>query len=397
MSFFQEKGLSVKVTRPLWTSVGEQEWNLSATINTWDHEIAVDGGYRSARFQIAANDRMIEDWLESGLGRHVECYNQAGIKIWEGFINSISASLGTLSITRGPLLSVANRVGVTYTPIVDTEVEPMTTGAATMTTLSEDTDSQDKWAIQEEIISGGTLMDDATWCGSACTPDNEAEEIRDAYLGEHKYPETSESINVGGPAQPQLTLECAGYVEFLNRYIVDDDTEGTTTIPAKIQTVLGLDVNSIFSTDYNYINDAAAFLLLTPSLEIENRKAKTIIDEMVAQGDGNDNRTYFMILNDLKAYYDAIPTTIDYHHRIAAKDSVVTTPTGARIDPWDVRPAKWAFLPDFMVGRTFPSELRLDPRNVFIESVRFTAPNGLVLEGGKVSNVKQLMAKKGGG
>jgi hypothetical protein len=40
--------------------------------------------------------------------------------------------------------------------------------------------------------------------------------------------------------------------------------------------------------------------------------------------------------------------------------------------------------------------MRDDPRFVFIESVRYTAPNGLQLSGQKVSRLPQMLARLSG-
>jgi len=42
-----------------------------------------------------------------------------------------------------------------------------------------------------------------------------------------------------------------------------------------------------------------------------------------------------------------------------------------------------------------PASLSLDPRALFIESVNFTAPNTLSLQGGVTETVSQLLAQKG--
>jgi hypothetical protein len=121
-----------------------------------------------------------------------------------------------------------------------------------------------------------------------------------------------------------------------------------------------------------------------------------VILALIALGDVNDDRWTFGIYNDQKAHYGVIPSTPFYQHRIASESQRIETYAGnARVFPWDVRPAQWVFLPDFLVGRVQPTELRLDPRYVFIESVRYTAPWGIELTGSKVDSISQVMAQLG--
>jgi len=61
-----------------------------------------------------------------------------------------------------------------------------------------------------------------------------------------------------------------------------------------------------------------------------------------------------------------------------------------------VLPAHWIFFPDFLVGRTQPTtDLRTDKRYMFIESVRYSAPDTIQMTGSKVGRLAQLLAKKG--
>lgn len=93
-----------------------------------------------------------------------------------------------------------------------------------------------------------------------------------------------------------------------------------------------------------------------------------------------------------------MPTAVEYLHRLGDPAQRVTTLENVTVYPWDVKPGKWLFVPDFLVGRaritaTRPAELRRDPRNKFIESVRYTAPWGLDMSGGKTDRLSQLLAK----
>lgn len=394
-SFFKSSGLTFLYSNPILNPSGQfTTIDVTERLISYQHSIQIDGGFESATIGLASNQEDVDDWLENGLGRHIEVRDEASFVAWEGFVNQINAKIGRLTITVGPLLGIANRASVTYTPYIDVTVDPPTTGAAAITTINENLESQGKFGIFEDIVSGGTLMDDATYCGASCTPDNEAEEIRDAYLADMAWPETSQQLTIGDAGSPSLTVECVGYYRLLEKYVYESTTLNTVQIPTKLQSILAFDPNSIFSTDYSNIATAAAYLLLVPAYEGENRFAKAIIDEMVAMGDANDNRTYFAIYEGRKAYYSAIPTTVEYSHYVLARDQDVYY-NQRRLKPWEVRPAHWMRIPDLLIGRRQETELRKDPRNMLIESVEYTAPYTIAINGKKVNKVSQLLAKRG--
>lgn len=394
-NFFQKRDFNFVFSDPLWFDSRNYVVFPTDFVESYNHEIATIGGYKSAEITTNSSQLQIEDWLENGIGRHAEVYVMGGQKIWEGFVNTIEATIGTLTIKRGPLMSVANRVLVEYTPYTDITVNPPTTGNAKESLLADDEDSQALFGIQEEIVSGGTLVDAATYGGGGT---EEQIEIRDTYIGDHKYPEVSEKVLISKSQIPKLVIKCAGYYEWLDRFVYENAFSGTTTIPAKLQTILGGDPNSIFSTDYTGINDEAHLLLLTPDGAEGNRTALTQIEELISQGDGNDNRTYFSVYDNAKCYFDSIPSEIEYYHRIGDRDQMLTTIDGTVIYPWEVRPTQWVKFPDFLTGRDFHSdEIRYDPTNMFIESIKYATPWTLELNGNKISNVEQLLAQKGVG
>lgn len=397
MSFMRNYGFFISVTDPLWfTKRLEYEIDLSA-VTGWEHEISFDFGYRDARMSFSIGEIGAQEWLANGLGRHVTFFDAAQNVRWEGFVNVIKAGLGPLVLERGPILEVVNRCSVVYTPIVDATVDPIVTGAEIETVISEDYDSQIRYAIQEEIVSGGTLMDDATYTGGSVT--NEAEAIRNAYLEEFKYPQLSQEINIGTGSVSYIQLELRGYRDFLSRYIYNNNivSPATTVIPDKLKAILAADPNGIFSTNYEHIQETAEFLQLTPAWENESRTAETIADEMVALGTGTDRRTYLAVYNNRLCYYDQIPSKIEYEYRINEGQPVITDLYGdAPIQPWEVTPGKWTIFPDVSPGQTVKvSNVREDPRIMFVESVKYTAPYTVELSGGKVSNWRKFLEKYG--
>jgi hypothetical protein len=384
---FSSIGLSVHASSPIVQSIAsEYDLRFSKEIESYQHVIGADGGFLSCTFTVKVSQVEIDDWLENGLARHIVVYNGETDVIWCGFVNKISFGIGALSATRGPLFDIANRVMVVYTPIIDTTVDPPVTGSATETPIAEDTDSQDRYGIIEKIISGGQLLDDGTT--------DTAEEIRDLYLEEYKYPFTDETITLGQITEPTMTVECLGYVEWLKAYVHNDYTASTTTLDAKVKNVLNDDPNTVFNTNQTFIESNAQ---LTNQYEDKNRFANTVIDELVKMGDASDNRWVFQVYEDQLCYYRAIPTETEYLHSLTSSAQNVSLLDGTEVRPWDMRPAVWVEITNFIIGQSDYPSLRQDPRVMFAERVTYTAPYGLAIAGARISTVTQRLAQLGVG
>ena len=407
-SLHESIGISLGVYKPSVTADGTNVIYIPrgsfvenfTEYNGYGHTTRAMGGYWAAQFTIAGDLDKLEEWYANRLGYHIESYNSAMGIVWEGFINKVSLNVGGLAATRGPLMDVANRVSVVYSPL-DVTVLPPTTGASATTVIVDDADSKLKYGVLEEILSAGRVID----LGGAW--DDTPEKIRDTYLQENKEPEASKTFSTQRSNDPSVTIELLGYVHFLDKakYNYTDNSLSVTVSDAvvsaepKLQAILGqyapasdhADPNSLFDTDNG---DVYANRYLVPRYEDENMTAWALIKEMVALGDdGTDARTIFGIYADRYIKYDVIPSALEYQQNLSDSKQAVRTIAGVEIRPWDVLPGKWMLFTDFLIGETIPSELRLDPRAMFIESVDYTAPWGLMLNGNKVATLQQKLAK----
>ena len=359
--------------------------NLALDADSYNHEILANGGWWSASMSLSGSLIDMEDWFVNGLNRHIEVYNFALIKIWEGFVNQVTLSAGTLQATRGPLTDIANRASVVYTPILDATTAPPVEGSETTTTVDDNAASQAKYGIFEQVISGGKLLDDGTT--------DDATELRDTFLEENREPETSEEINLGSSTTASVQIDLLGYVHRLQGWVFQDTTAATAQLDTKIGTVLDADPNGMFSSANSTV---ATNALLVSGYDDDNRMAWNVIQELVSLGDAAANRYTFGIYDNQQAVYAIAPTTTEYQHRIASAGmDIETYDMGMTVYPWDVLPARWMFLSDFLVGQTQTTDQRLDPRFLFIESVRFTAPGLVQVSGQKVSRIPQMIARLG--
>lgn len=383
MSFEQGQELSIIVQDPLYFSTRQYSERLTSQIEDYGHELRSIGGYISCNISINDSQNKINYWLKNGLGRHIEVYNPSLVKIGEYFVNSMSARLGPFQFDVGPLLDIGNRVSVTYSTI-DTSVEPPLLGARVTTSVANNTASQARYGIVHKIYS----INGAT--------DTDAEQLRDSFVDDptRAFPATSRKSNLSGNAGPSITLNCLGYWSWLKVYYYSNSATGDVNLSTKIQDVLGANPNGIFSTDYSKITSNTTQVSDYGSGE---RESEAILKDLCSRGDSSNNPYTIGFYNDRVLHYQPAPTSVEYQQRITGNRGITDAGDGI-IKPWDVTPAKYLFYPDFLIGRNSPittESLGTDPRVGFIETVSFRAPYDVSVNGIKLSNLDQVLAKRG--
>lgn len=375
MTSYKSEALTLSVYRPL-VQGGEYLFDWRTSVESWQHEIRAMGGYWSAQATQADNLRRAEEWLADGLGRHVEVHDDALNQIWEGFVNSVSIDVGGLNVTRGPLLNVANKVKLVYS--TGDNVDGGYGGRAS-TAYVEDATSQAKYGIIHKILSSGGVST------------ANAEQLRDTYLAQYKEPETTSRFNLSGQSDVRLTIDLLGYVHWQIVYPFTSSTTGDGNLSTRLTAIINDDPNNLFSSANA---DIATNTLQVSQWEDDDPMAWDAIKSLVAMGDSNESRFLYGVYNARRAVYEAAPTTYTYRREIASSGDVETI-VGGTVKPWAVRPGKWIIFPDFLIGRSQPTDLRQDPRAMFIERVVFSMPRGLQLDGSKVSTIEQKIARLG--
>lgn len=371
---------SIDVDTPYYDPEGRYLYRLTDMLNGLTFTTQADGGYWSADITLSATQDIIDEWLDEGLGRFIVIRNPALEVIWEGEVNAVEATMSSLTVTRGPLHDITNRASVAYTRVIDANSDPPVLGNQAVTTIVENDRSQELYGVLESVLSGGTVETDT------------AEQMRDTYLAENHRPQTSERLSIGQPQQPQVTLRCLGYVHRFKKYIIAFTTTGTTDIQSKITDVLNACPNGLMSTPgWDEIGYNAWLVVL---YDYENRTAWDVIQEMLDVGDVNDDRWTFGVYQGHKSRYEMpMDDETAYSHRIDQRGQFLETQSHGLVEPWDIQPAKWLFLPDFLGTMSRAVERKNDPRYIFIESVTFTAPYTVAINGMRVERLPQLLAK----
>lgn len=389
-SKFSAKGLSIRVKVPI-VQGNDVIGNYSEIVNSYNHVIAADGGYISANISMVGNNEFLEDWLQNGLGRHIEVYSPQQRLIWEGFADTIDINMGGVIFKKGPLINIGNRVLASYTPIfpcvegADPPCNEPVTGTPTVTTLVDNVLSQKRFGIWEKIIDAGEQYVE------------DAEFVRDLFLAENAYPEGNPSLSIGNESDMSVTINCKGYIEWLNAYpyTYDNGTDECISLWAsdKIIDVLQADPNDIISILYDGISFNG---VLVCDNETEYKQAKTIIDDILTKGGGDGDRWTFGIYGNRKVFYKPIPSKVEYIYYKTGRTQQVETVEGQVIEPWDVLPCKWVGIPTFLTSFGLKIEdIRNDPRIFFGEEVNFTAPDQVNISGAKIRRLPQLLARMG--
>lgn len=381
MNIHRSTGLSLDVSQPLVLG-GRYLWPLTDEISDLSFSKARIGGYTEASFSISGSPHAkLVDWYENGLGRDITCSNVSGLPCWNGFVNEVTIGFAGLSYKRGPLMDIGNRVTVLYSPY-DTTKNPPVGGARTATLTMDDVASQRRYGIIEKIVSGGTVTT------------AEAEQARDAYLWDRCEPDLEQQMDVSGTDTPNIQVGCLGYYNWLDNYVyLQTADSGTLDLTTKLQAILTAEPNGIFTWG---VADIEYNGILVAAYEGDYTQAWSIIKGLVELGNAQFGPCNFGVYADRRVRYESVDNTIVYHQPLYDNDRSVLYANGGRVDPWDVQPGKWILIPELGLGRTYQWDtLRRDPRTALIDTVQFSAPNGLQWSGVKYQTLAQQLAQMG--
>lgn len=357
---------------------GRYRGEMTTQADGYGHEISTFGGFDSAKISVALSQSDLEEWIERGLGRHIIAYDDANEIVFEGFVNALNATLGSLDYSHGPLLDIANRVRLVYSTFLAGGQ-----GVRATTDWAEELDSIARFGQWERVLSSGGV--------SA----GEANQIRDTYLAENSSPTTSRQqsySNDGGDAF-RLDLDILGYIHWLQYTYTQTVTTGNGNLSDKLIAILNADPNGIVNTNLSGIQ---ANTLQVPLVENDLPLAIDLVKNLTSRGDANERRYGFGLYANRLVRYGPVSEQIDYMQHLTDPARQVRTPGGQIVKPWNVKPGRWVFFPDFMVGRVQPrTALRDDPRMAFIENVSYQAPWGVSFNGSKSSRLDQKLARLG--
>lgn len=378
MGVFANTGVSISVQDTLPKGRGDL-YPLTDEIASWNHTSAAVGGYLSASCTVVASLNVIDEWLENGLGRWLTLYDEGANVCWRGNVEQIEANVGGVRITRGPLSSITNRALSVFSTVDNSTIPPIL-GIRDRTPIANHTASQALHGIWQKVLScSGSTMADAIQQNAM-------------FLQENAYPETTKTISPGGSGL-SMTLTLKGTWYWLGAFISNFiGTAGMLNLSTRLIAILALDPNAVFSADHSNITLNAYQVKYQSD---DDKPGIKYVNELLAPGDATFNRYTAGFFGNEVFYYVPIPNILESVYSISDPAQEISYQSGVVIRPWSVQPARWVQISDMMVGRVPDVNMRADIRNIFVETVNYTAPYGLVLNGAKVSMLSQFLAQKG--
>jgi len=360
---------------------------LTSRISAYSHDVTAFGGYDQGNLSFNATIDDCNDWLINGLGREIQTISPSGRIIWQGFVNNIDITYGSVNRTVGPLLDIGNKVKNKYV-FVDPDTDIPLHGVETETAYVEDTISQGKYGIFEVTLNGGEQSH------------IEALQTVNSYLYQHSWPEKSRRVNLSNPSVPSIKLSLLGYYHWFS-YVFNDPSTGEGNLSDKIKAIIDADPNSVLEYTATSI---AANTTQVKSYEDGNKKADALLKALVMTSDNTYDRYSFGVYDDRVVYYNPIvaPDPPAYVHNPNDISGKIYDTYDNEVYPWDVLPGKWLYMTGFDIGRWFPDGAspvfsRQNTSNdmidyMFIEKVGFSIPNRVVLDGGKVIGFDQRLS-----
>lgn len=381
-TLFSTVGISIVASTTALTGGTPVSLNdqLAFQVESYSHELSANGGYTSCEMTLNANLNELADWFLNGLGRDIEVFNQSGETVWNGFVNELSVSVGGFSSSKGPLMDIANRVKVKYQRVTYDTIPPVGGGSAETETEGNNT-SQTIFGILDEVLSGGEALE------------AEMERVRGIFLSEYAWPDINQELNTDSQSAPQVSLSCRGYSDLLSKQIYNNvGGTGDSEAQDKIAAVLGGNPNGIFTNQRLMDNSTTT----VKEFENNDNDAWTVIKDVVDRGDSDGNRWLFGVYGDRLCVYEPVDYDIFYQHSLADQvQRILTYEGGVWVLPWNIKAGKFMLISDFLAGTDFLSQGERDPRLVFIESVRYTAPMSWSITGGKATKGIQLLYRLG--
>lgn len=356
--------------------------DFDIALQDWRHSIVAFGGFDTASFELSETVPIMEDWIQNGLFRPVVVKDNYLSTTWEGFVNSITINQAGLSVTHGPVTSIANRVKAIYSGI-DTSVYPPQIGVRKQTPTFNNTVSQEEWGIWWEILS------------LAGVSDNNADQLVQLYLNEHGHPEINSNFNFSGE-EISLTINLIGWYNVLKYPFNYTSNSGLVEISTRLQQVLAASPNSGWiSTDYSGIVENTTEV---PQYENDDQLALEHLRGLTVMGDSTFKRHILGVYEDRKVIYGPVSDQIDYTIELGDPHRRVFDASNSVVAPWRIRPGSWIFFNDFIPGLGSPyDDFTTDPRMLRVETVQFDmrTPFAVQFTGGTSSLYEQRSARLG--
>lgn len=354
--------------------------DLTANHEGWSHTIMAVGGYDQASFTLKGTRDYLNDWYDDGLFRRVVLYNPEGLVCWEGFVERMRLTAGTLQKTKA-LEGLFNRIYLRYSPLDFSVFPPLALPPETL--ILNDPASQLYYGVKAAVISGGERADTTAYDWGRTV------------LGEKAWPAVGESVNTLSGDAMSLELECKGYVHTLKWLPYLNSIAGSIQAHQVVQEVLryfnGLNPGWISQDfglmDYNFRAAQRGY--------DDMRSCWDVIAAIIGEGGRGGERWVGGVYQDREFVYKPAEDAGGLYSQEVQLWRALGDPgqfiydvaIGAEVKPWDMLPDRVLHTVDINAGG--------DRNLMYVEQVTFTEPYGLQLVGGDDERLSVYLAQRG--
>jgi len=362
-------------TNPVFTlgSTIEKDYLIS----NWRHTITATVGFDTASFNLVAPKIDLEEMFFEGCGRRVKRYTPDGNSvIWDGYIAEMVLNEPGLQM-RISLREMANGIVVRYIP-TDPTTNPPTYGAETWTTPVDNAISQAKYGVKQKVfVPPSNKLTNAN-----------AVQFANTLLTHYRMPIRSSTI-ISRSGEPSLQISCNGYMHTLDwQTYIQEALSGADNANIILSTIVSA-TNQGFIASQDFDTNTTQVQKYFSNFDT----GYDLVQLISSFGDASFNRWLAYVLEDRILHYKPISTTVDYFRRAEDARQEIHAPDGRVIPYWEVRPNHWIRTADMFPHTLSPANLKDDFQVMFIESVEWTEPDGLMLSGSPGDNLQVILAR----
>ena len=295
--------------------------DLRGRADSYEHTISDRFGFESMSINMAATTDEIYGWLQNGLMRSVIVYSPDAGVVWEGYLETINATLGQKKASLS-LKPMGNRVRTKWT----------INGVPVITTVDSNAASQSLYGVKDFVVSAGEVQLTAAAANANLRALNSSAFPRSVATTQAK---------TGSAGDLNLQLNFAGWYATLDWLFVPSTFDGTTT--SAVETLIGSFLTSAAGTNAFVSTDTTKLIAMGYNLNNLVRSETTFrqqIEKYMGFGDSTGAPMAWGVYENrmlqTALWAGTTPSTITY--REDARSGTVFDAYGNAVQPWDVRP-----------------------------------------------------------
>ncbi len=323
---------------------GGQEQFISS-VNSYNHETLLVGGYRSAKFSFNVNPITAEDWFYNGIGKHIAVYSARSNTAWEGIVNEVSFNIGGRSIKIGPFLDISNHINIGWQyPNYGVEGDPLAGQYDQLLWYGgEEGPSQEslaRYGRLEEFISGGSSERLAM------------EKLQSNLLIKLSEPKVSESVSTSADSAISISVSCIGYSQLLEKQVYRRDYAGSNfyDLSDKIEAILAM--NKFFVGDRAITQDIQDVGISVDATEEDNRTAWAIISDHITKSEDPDGVICGMF-GGMRFVLQKLSTNVEHYRKAGSSEIYDYLGSDVPIEPSEFLPGGTMEMNDFSKPMTY--------------------------------------------